>query len=131
MNQKELTAKLKQLDKLKAEASKNKKDQDVIKVALMEYLKDSGSESVSVGKRTIGKKVSSHGIETTIIGVKVTAATNDLVKELLDLGKNNLLSINAKKALLFQLQEQSNNDIRPLLEKHGIKVVEKYTIDIK
>ena len=131
MNERQLKEALRKWDKLKAEESKIKKQLADIKGNLMNHLEQSGSESIAMGDRKIGKKVSSHGLEVTKIGVKKTEATNDLTKELLDSDFRNLLSIKPKVSLLHQLQESNDEKIMPILKKHAVEVVEKYTINIE
>lgn len=131
LSQKELKKRLERLKELKEEKSKLAKEEKVIKEELMEQLEVGEVDSIKVGDAAFGKKVSSYGINVSTLGVKVNEATNDLTKELLDRGKNNLLSIKPKTALLFQMQEQGDSEMNEILGSLGIEVIEKHTLEIK
>lgn len=131
LSQKEMKKDLERLEKLKDEKSKITSEEKEIKERLMEQLELSMVESIKVGDAVVRKKVSSYGINVSTLGVKVTEATNQLTKALLDGGKSNLLSIKPKTALLYQLQEQDDTETKELLGGLGIEVVEKHTLEIK
>ena len=131
LSQKQLEKTINRLAKLKEYKSDVAKEEKELKEQLMQQLELQATESISVGNVVIGKKVSSYGIHVSTIGVKVTEATSDLTKSLLDGGKTNLLSIKPKTALLYQLQEQGDEETKELLEGLGIEVIEKHTIEIK
>lgn len=102
-----------------------------LKARVMSHLEATNSESVAVGDITCRKKVSSHSFGVTLLGVKVAAATNDLIKKLLADNKTNLLSINAKATLLHQLQEEKDPYTLDVLKGLGLEVVENHTLEIK
>lgn len=131
LSQKELKKRLERLKELKEEKSKIAKEEKELKEELLKELENSKVDSMKVGDITIGKKVSSYGIHVSILGVKVTEATANLTKELLDRGKTNLLSIKPKTPLLFDLQKNGDEETNSLFENLGIKVVEKHTLEIK
>lgn len=131
LNQKALKKIIDRLAKLKEYKSEAAKEEKELKEKLQEQLELQETDSISVGDVVVRKKVSSYGINVSTLGVKVTEATNDLTKSLLDGGKTNLLSIKPKTALLYQLQEQGDDETKELLEGLGIEVVEKHTLEIK
>lgn len=131
VSQKELKKHLTRISELKSQKSEIAKEEKAIKDLLLGQLDLSETESMKVGETTIRKKVSSYGINVSTLGVKVSEATNDLTKSLLDEGKTNLLSIKPKTALLYQLQEQGDSDTQAMLEGLGVEVIEKYTLEIK
>lgn len=130
MNSKQLEKKLAEYDKLKAEIAALKKKQDAIKVEFEKHLEDSNTKETAVGTRKICKAVSSYGIVANTLGVTKAQATNDIIKELLDAGKNNLLSIKPKVALLHKLQQQGDFEILDILSRHDVDIEEKETLKI-
>lgn len=131
LSQNDLKKFLNRLSQLKAEKSKLAKEEKELKEKLMDQLILSEAESMKVGNAVLQKKVSSYGINVSTLGVKVTEATNQLTKALLDGGKSNLLSIKPKTALLYQLQQQEDVETKALLGGLGIEVIEKHTLEIK
>ena len=64
-------------------------------------------------------------------GVKKGDAERDFTKELLSEGRQNLLTIKPKAALIFELQEEKNESILELLKKHGLEMVKNHSLEIR
>jgi hypothetical protein len=128
---KELKRLVSEYNEIKEKKSELEKQEKAIKAQVLAHLQASNAESVAVGDVTCKKKVTSHSFKVALIGVKVTAAVNDLTKKLLEDGKNNLLSINPKATLLHQLQEENDQYTLDLLKGLGLEVEENIGIDIK
>lgn len=128
---KQLKLLIAEYEDIKAKKSDLEKEEKKIKAQLMGHLEATQSNSVAVGNTTVKKKVSSYGFKVTSDGVKVTAATNDLIQKLYKDGKDNLLSLTCKTTLLYKLQEEKDQYTLDLLKGFGLEAEEKFTLEIK
>jgi len=125
---KRLVAEYEAIKKQKSELAKQEKE---IKEAFMSHLEATGAQSVAVGDVSVQKKVSSCSLGVTLKGLKVGEATYGLIRKLLEDDKTNLLSINPKTTLLFEMQEQKDEYICGVLEGLGLELTENFGVEIK
>lgn len=126
--QKQLLAEYDEYKKLEKEYKEKSK---AIVAQFAGHMSKTETESFSIGSRVVNMKVNSHSLKADGAAVKVNDATQALIREIKEAGKDNLLEIKAHKTNIYQLAEKGDEFCIGLLKKHSLKAVENKGIEIK